>query len=385
MRYLAAVIGLLLSALPELYSQQPESESLPGDLYLKVRSLNFLKNNEYFNPITVSPFNLTGNLPLPVDKSLWIEGYTLTGFFLRPELVYRATEKITVTTGIHLLKYSGMEKFAEIRPAVSASLSLGKNTTLTLGALDGSEKHLMFDPHFDRERMYNSNIEEGLQLRTTGEHLFNDTWIDWENYIFPGDTAREVFTFGESFSWTTAPIADMFKVSFPVQLQFRHYGGQISNYPEKVTTFFNLAGGIRFDLEPASVRFGKAGLEYLYFINSIIPPRKDEILTHGDALWIRLHYYYKSLYAGLYYWNASDFFAPLGNSIYASVYKFDSGYVIHSREMLTGAVYLNILPEKWFGLMFGIETYYDLNTKHLDYSMTLHLDFNKMFGIANLR
>jgi hypothetical protein len=347
--------------------------------------MNFIKNNEYFNPITVSPFVLTANLPLPVDKSLWIEGYTLTGFFLRPELVYQASEKITVRTGLHMLKYSGMNKFAEVRPAVSASLELGDHTTLTLGALDGSEKHQMFDPHFDRERMYTSNIEEGLQLRTLGKHLFNDSWIDWENYILPGDTVREIFTFGESFAWTTDKIAEMLKITFPAQFQFRHYGGQISNYPEKVTTFFNLAGGIRFDLEPAAGRFGKAGLEYLYFINNLIPPRKNELLTHGDALWIRLHYYYKSLYAGIYYWNANDFYAPLGNGIYASVYRFNSDYIIHNREIITGAAYLNILPENWFSLLFGMETYYDLRTKHLDYAMALHLDFNKMFRLASFK
>ena len=155
---------------------------------LSIKSLNFVKNNEYFNPISGSEFILASGLPWSIDKSLWIEGYTLTGFFFQPELVYNPSAKITLRGGAHFLKYSGARKFSEIRPVFSTSLNLSENTVLTIGSLIGSDKHKMFDPHFNNERLYYSYVEDGLQLRTENDHFFNDTWMSWENFIFKGDT-----------------------------------------------------------------------------------------------------------------------------------------------------------------------------------------------------
>jgi hypothetical protein len=384
MRYLAIAFLILFSNVSVL-TGQAVGENAPGDLSLSIRSISFIKNNEYFNPISVSPFVLSGNLPWNIDKSLWVEGYTLTGFFFQPELVYKASDKITIKAGVHLLKYSGMTRFARSLPLFSASLALSQNTVLTVGSLSGSEKHQMFDPHFDSERIYVANAEEGLQLKTINNHIFNDTWLNWENYIFAGDTTREVFTFGESFRYTSSPIADFLTVEFPVQAQFKHFGGQISNYPGHVTTFFNLAAGVRFNIEPRSKTLGKAGFEYLHFFNNVIPSREGDIITHGDAYWLRFHYEYRSIYAGVYYWNARNFYAPNGNGLYASVFKFNSDYSIPKREILTSCLYLNVLPKSFFGLFFGIDTYYDLIARHLDHALTLHLSLDKMFRITSLK
>ena len=62
-------------------------------------------------------------------------------------------------------------------------------------------------------------------------------------------------------------------MELPVQLQFKHFGGQISDYPEHVTTFFNLAAGVRVNIDVADKRYGQAGFEYLKFLNNVIPGR----------------------------------------------------------------------------------------------------------------
>ena len=53
-----------------------------------------------------------------------------------------------------------------------------------------------------------------------------------------------------------------------MQIQFKHFGGQISNYPEHVETFFNLAAGLRINFDLAQKKYGQAGIEYLQFINN---------------------------------------------------------------------------------------------------------------------
>lgn len=162
----------------------PETE---GDLYVNFRNMNFVKNNEYSNPIT--------------------EGYTLIGYFIQPELVYQPDEKITLRLGAHMLSYSGTGKFSLIKPLFSTAWHFSENTSFTIGSLSGSDSHKMFDPHFNRERVYNAFSEDGLQLRSSGDRFFSDTWLSWENYIFKGDNDREVFTAGESFRYSSPSLA----------------------------------------------------------------------------------------------------------------------------------------------------------------------------------
>jgi hypothetical protein len=321
--------------------------------------------------------------PLFTDKSKWIEGYTLIGYFVQPELIYSPSQKITLRAGTHLLKYSGSEKM-NVKPVFSATLNISEKTSLTLGSLSGADSHRQLDPQFNSERLYTGYLEDGLQLSSINEHIFNDTWLSWENYIFKGEYERENFTFGESFKYTSGTFKGGLNLEIPIQFQFRHFGGQITNYPEHVETFFNFATGIRINLSPAGGKFGKAGIEYLRFRNSVIPERKYTILTGGNASWFRFHYNYKWLYFGSYYWKGHDFFAPNGNPIYASIMDFHTDYIIHDRRVLSNSVFVKLLPEKYFELMFGIETYYDLCLEELNHSMTLHFNFDKIFRLGRI-
>ena len=73
-------IGLLI---PAHASFGIEAEKESGNLALSIKSISFFKNNEYSNPL--------------------IEGYTLTGYFVQPELVFQPSKVVPSRT--HLLKY----------------------------------------------------------------------------------------------------------------------------------------------------------------------------------------------------------------------------------------------------------------------------------------
>lgn len=364
-RDLAAIFFALFTISPNISGQViEEKRAEPGLLALKIKSISFIKNNEYYNPL--------------------IEGYTMPGFFFQPELVYSPSSKISLKAGIHLLKYSGADKFTQVRPVFSTTLNLTEKTSITIGTLSGSDKHQLFDPHFNSERLYNAYAEDGFQLTTVTDNLFNDTWISWENFIFKGDTTREVFTYGESFRYKSSPVADFVHFEVPVQIQFKHFGGQISNYPEPVQTFFNLAAGLRINFDLAQKKYGLAGVEYLQFINNQLNGVSPGGISHGYASWIRLHYKYKVLYIGAAYWKSHNFFAPNGDYIYSSVSDYQN-VIVPDRKIITNTFYLTVLPESYLEVFLGFETYYDINLKRLDNALTLHLNFEKLFILATFK
>jgi hypothetical protein len=353
-----------------------------GDLSLRIKSLTFVKDNEYFNNIGAPKFNLISCLPGFADKSLWVEGYTLVGFFFQPELVYSPSKKVTVRAGAHLLKYSGLSEFSQVKPVISATVKLMEHTALTVGTLSGSNNHRLFDPLFNSERFYSDYSEDGFQVTTSTEHIFSDNWLSWENYILKGDSTREIFTTGESFKYTSSTVAGFLQFEVPVQLQFKHFGGQISNFQEHVETYFNIATGLRVNADLADKRFGQAGFEYLQFFNGEFPSVPVSGITHGNASWYRLHYNYKSVYFGMYYWRSHNFFSPNGNQIYGSVLDTRSEYVIPDRKIITNSIFMTLMPESYIELLVGAESYYDVCLKRMDFSISLHLNFDKLFRLA---
>ena len=68
-------------------------------LNLSIENTNFLKNNEYFGDFA--------------------QGYTLIGYFLKPKINFSPHKKLKISAGVHLQKYSGIDKFTEIQPTFS--------------------------------------------------------------------------------------------------------------------------------------------------------------------------------------------------------------------------------------------------------------------------
>ena len=364
MRKTFVLLSILYITANNIFGQSAgETKPQPGDLSIRIKSLNFIVDNEYFNPI--------------------IEGYTLLGFFFQPELVYTPSDKVSLRAGTHFLKYYGTEKFSQIRPVFSTTLSFSDKTSLTLGTLSGSDKHYFFDPHFHDERLYNEYVEDGIELTSGNDNFFTDTWVSWENFIFKGDSTREQFTFGESFRYNSSPIADFIRFEVPVQFQLKHYGGQISDYPQHMQSFINIATGLRANFDLAGKRFGQAGIEYLQFLNKFRDGDSIAGINHGYASWIRLHYSYKAFRIETGYWHAHNFFAPNGNPIYGCVSYYQPDLVIHDRRIINNSVSFKFLPASYLELFFGVDLYYDIDLERLDQTYTVHLNFDKLINLVS--
>jgi hypothetical protein len=362
--FLIAVI-IALNNIPSGGQGHTGANDSEGNLYLNFRNINFVKNNEYSNPIT--------------------EGYTLIGFFMQPELVYNPDEKVALHLGAHLLSYSGTNKFSKIKPVFSTTWQFSEGTSFNIGTLSGSDQHRMFDPHFNKERIYTAYSEDGLQFRTISDHIFSDTWLSWENYIFKGDNEREIFTAGESFRYISSTIAGLLRIEIPVQIQFKHYGGQISNYPEHVETYLNIAAGGKVSAAIGGSEYSSTGIECLFFAGNSMTENAPSGINRGNAGWYKLFCTFRSagIEAGL--WRSHNFYAPNGNSIFSSVSDHMDNLVISDRKLITASVSLRLPYKEFLEFYLGFDGYYDTGFKRFDNAVTLHMRFNELIKIAKIK
>lgn len=366
MRHGAILIFLIfIIVFPVSGQGNSEGSGSDDDLYLNFRNTNFVRNNEYSNPI--------------------IEGYTLIGYFMQPELVYRPAGKTELRLGAHLLSYSGTNKFSLVKPVFSTSWYFSDNTRFTIGSLSGSDGHSMSDPHYNSERIYNAFSEDGLQLVTSNENFFSDTWLSWENYIFKGDAEREIFTAGESFRYTLPEISGLITLEIPVQALVKHFGGQISNYLEQVETYLNIASGARLSFAVNQSENVSAGVNSLFFIGNCLTHNAPSGISHGYAVWHKLFFSFRKAELEAGYWSSHDYYAPDGNFIFGSVSDRFDNLVISGRKLITASINIKLPYSDFFEFYFGFDGYYDTDLNRFDNAMTLHIKLDKLIKIAAIR
>ena len=336
-----------------------------GDLYLNFKNISFVRNNEYSNPVT--------------------EGYTLIGWFIQPELVYRPAQKAELRLGAHLLRYPGTNGFSAAKPLFSTTWFFSEKTRFTLGSLPGSDTHRMFDPHFSIEKTYKAFSEDGLQFLTEGKRVFSDTWVSWENYIFRGDNEREIFTAGESFRYTPTDESSRIRFELPVQILFRHYGGQISDYTEPVETFMNLAAGVKVMTDAGSGKKVTAGLEGLAFYGNSMRDNAASGIKDGHALWAIMFCSFRHAELRAGYWKSENYYAPEGNSIFGSVSDHLGNVVVSPRNLITGSLNVRIPYNNLLEFFLGFDGWYDTGLKRFDNALTLHLRIDELVRLASVK
>jgi hypothetical protein len=233
--------------------------------------------------------------------------------------------------------------------------------------------------------MYSKNSENGLELVTENKHFFNDIWVDWENFIFTGDTTREMLTFGESFRYTSDKVMDLVEFNVPFQLSIKHKGGQISNYSQPMETYINFAGGAGATFDINKGNLGRIGIDYSFFYYYDNSPDKILSFDKGHASWYRINYNYKILKIEVAYWKSHNFYAPNGNLVYSSISGYKGHTLLQDRSLLSGSLYLTVHPVKNLEIFFGFDYYYDLNINESYNAAALHISFSELIKLLSFR
>ncbi len=333
-------------------------------LFFRLENNNFIKNNEYFGEYT--------------------EGYTLPGYSIQPSVMYYAGKNVRLKVGAQIMKYSGIEDYTNVVPIFSAHVKLGDTWNMVLGNLKGNVHHKLIEPLFNSEWQHFRPTETGVQFYHQSPKIWLDTWVDWEQFIFSGDSIPEMFTAGANIDYKITRPDSKFNISIPIQVTAFHLGGQISDYLTESYSLINTVTGLDISQKTGSSFIEEIGLSsYFCTYNDLTEARALPFRT-GSAVYTAGIVTYKRGQFMLGYWSATDYFSPKGNILFSSVSDKSLDYYTQNRQMITSKFTFNKTIMSKVKFSAQLESYYDIDVSRFEYSYGISLIFTPNFLITKL-
>jgi hypothetical protein len=339
-------------------------EPAGGDINLSIINDNFVKNNEYFGHYT--------------------EGYTLMGYYLQPTLEYYASNNLWFKAGIHLQKYSGVNGYSDVLPIYAVHYKFSKQGEMVIGKLNDNGNHQLIEPIYNPENQFIEPVQNGIQFLVSGQKICFDTWVDWKQFIFWGDTKPEKFSAGFSGIYTVVKSNSGFSMQAPVQMVATHVGGQISDYPEKMQSLVNIAPGLELEYNFKEGNIKKAELTSHFVFYKDLTKKSGLNFFSGQGIYTNASISSKYFNLMVGYWNADNFVAPMGSSLFQSISDHEAGYYQKKRQLLTSKVKYEKTIQKRISLKAMFETYYDIADTQFNYSIGVNLTFAPSFFLSNV-
>ena len=273
---------------------EPFNPYTTGNLYIAVDNLSFFKNNEY--------------------KSEYATGYTLTGAWIRPKLIYYPDKKFRFEIGGQVLKYNGRDEYKAF-PWFAAVYQPEKHVTFRMGNLNGDQNHGLPEPVMDSEHFLNGSPEAGIQAKYKNHFLKADMWIDWQKMIFKGDPFKERFVFGTVLEGTLYHGGNS-KLTLPITFNGLHEGGEIDTAPGLAHTNIAVSEGVKFSQQIEGSVF-KSWLLEATLLQSTYPEGQTALKSVRGSAWY-LHAGINSGYGNIVagYWQGTRYFTPLGMPLF---------------------------------------------------------------------
>ncbi|MBD2767062.1 hypothetical protein IC235_04030 [Hymenobacter sp. BT664] len=346
-------------------SQGPRAIEKEGDLRLALNSFGFFKDNEYFNQI--------------------VDGYTLFGWQLNPQLVYYPTKDLRLEGGVFLWKDFGNPVLQQARPTYRATWTTGRHQ-FVLGNTRPNLNHGYIEPLFNFERVMLNPLEEGLQYRYLSPRLWMDVWVDWQRQQYRYSTYQEEIAGGLSSSYRLSGDDNDWQVSVPFQFTATHKGGQIDTLDKPLQTLLNEAVGLslRHSLSGSNIqgiRFNGYVLGFQDYSFAFQTPFK-----YGRALYLNTTLETRYANVMLSYWQGSRFIAPLGGDLYQSLSRTVSNpdFIDRNRHILLVRLLRDFHISDAAALTVRVEPVYDFNAQLLDFSFGIYLNFRQEWLLGNI-
>ena len=325
-----------------------------GQTKLLLEGASFIKNNEYFGPYT--------------------EGFTGLGFFLKPQVQFHLSDRTRLDAGWFVLQYYGQEGFNPSLPIFRLQHQLKPGIELILGSLYGSTQHGLEEPLFRIDRYYQNQMEYGAQLLIEKKRFTADLWVNWEQFIEPGDSFQEHLEAGL--------VADFilydrnYRLDIPIQGYVRHKGGQIDASPLAVSTIFNGMWGLRWTSSWEENR--SLSISSLYFgFTSDLPAQGANALpiSQGKGWMFRTQLNWEGWQAMMGYWRGNNFMAPKGEYLFSSLSDFNPNYSDQIRRVLMAKVIWSNTSLDAIDWGWRTDAYWDRDAGEFNYALAVFMQF----------
>ena len=227
------------------------------ELRLNVNSTLFFRDNEFSTPL--------------------VNGYTLPGFRLCPNVEYTPSKYVQVQLGVYMMKFWGAKSYPNaaysdlpywtgndnavtglhVVPYFRVQMATKWGLNIILGSIYGARYHNLIEPLYAPELNFTADPETGVQFLYSNKWLNFDAWINWQSFIYKLDNHQEAFTFGVSAKFKYNSTESRIHVYSPLQAIFHHRGGEIDTIStNRVQTLINTAAGVgaRIAINKRSVR-----------------------------------------------------------------------------------------------------------------------------------
>lgn len=342
------------------HSIDPEKK---GQLSVELDNISFFKDNEY-----------TGTI---------MKGYSLPGLWIQPKVIFYPLSNIKLEAGAHLLRYWGATKYPSLAyqdiakwkgdqfqhgfhavPFFRAQMALSDHVNIVLGDIYGGANHDLIEPLYNPELNLTADPEAGLQLLFDSRRFDLDAWVNWESFIFNGDTHQEAFTVGLSSRYKMNDPESRFHFYMPLQVLVQHRGGEIDTiYSNSVQTLMNGAIGAGAVWNTGNPIFRNVNLEfdvagYYQQAGSIWPH------NNGTGFYVRASADIYDFRVKTSYWNSHKFISMFGSPFYGAVSTAREGVTYDGQSL----VYLGFEYSRSFGKGFSMGVDVDI-FQHLPVNM----------------
>ena len=334
--------------------------------------LHYNKDNEYLQRINPGE-TLFGNMA-------WA--------FITRSVAKEGDEQVLLTLGgLAKVDFGGYETKLRFNPLIQLILH-AKQGILTVGSIPSHTQHLLPEPMINYDLTFKKPVEYGFQFYKNTKHLVLESWLDWRQAIDTQTFRQEIISFGTRIEYQLfkdeAKNFHALNAKASGYLLLLHKGGEGFRYQLPLANRGTYAAGFTLFTQQRNTSLEnysstpKFKLECLAFYQKDFSPRLSQPFREGTALMINMGIKLtKTQHLVLTAYQANKFTTPLGASFYQCVNENNILYFNPVRKIISARYIQQIhMISQNFQIESRLEPIYDLDQKHLLYSLGLYLKYS---------
>jgi hypothetical protein len=330
------------------YLNDLQSDTLSkGDFSIRLTNNNFIKNNEYFTPLTL--------------------GYTFFGADVQPELIIALSRNARFAAGWYFQRFFGMDSFAQSLPVIRFDFDINPRLRLTMGQIHGRLNHQLIEPLFSMDNYFRRKHENGFQLLYKSARLQNDFWINWEKFLVMNTNGKEQFTMGNVLFYKIVA-KDNFSLGTNFQFTAQHIGGQVANgYNPPLQTLIIFSPGLEFMMKLKNKVLSEIIINSWYLTSKDASDSMYIPYTKGWGLYNSILLRNKNFKFMCAWWKGESYFSPLGEYLFQSISEIYGSYHDKQRYLLSTKCIYEYQIDNGLKLGCRFDTYTDLESRKFDF------------------